>query len=396
MSVVTKFAARDSGPTARMTGFVAHLRDNGLRLSVGETAIALAALTHVDAANPKDTKHALKSVFTGCAEEAAQFDALFDSFWMNGGKVKTRISPTLSPSDNSNVHTPRHADAEGEDASGSGDLSTPDDTGEGTSNSDGEGKLVASEVSNLFKKDLRELVLPEDIIAAEKVAIQLGAALRDRRSRRRKAATKGDQIDFRRVIRKSIATGGDPISLPKRRRPERDLRITAICDVSGSMTVYSRIFLAFLAGLMRADTNSDAYLFHTRLVRITDALRDKDALRALSRLSLLAEGYGGGSEIGASLDKFANTYARRFVNNRTVVMILSDGYDTDAPDGIADALARLKKRGCKVIWLNPLKGWDGYEPVTRAMASALPYLDVFRAANTLNDLVALEPELMRL
>ena len=396
MSVVTKFAARDPGPTARLTGFVAHLRDHGLRLGVGETAVALEALTHVNAANPKDAKHALKSVFTGCAEEAAQFDKLFDSFWMNGGKVKTRVTPTLNPSENKNVHSSRKASDEGEDASGSGDLSAPDNDGEGASNSDGEGKLIASDVSNLYKKDLRKLVLPEDIEAAEKVALRLGAALRDRRSRRRKAAKKGDQIDFRRVIRKSIATGGDPIALPKRRRPERDLRITAICDVSGSMTVYSRIFLSFLAGLMRADAQSDAYLFHTRLVRITEALRDKDALRALSRLSLLAEGYGGGSEIGQSLGTFANTYGRRFVNNRTVVMILSDGYDTHDPDGIADALGRLKKRGCKVIWLNPLKGWDDYEPITRAMASALPHLDIFRAANTLDDLVALEPELMRL
>jgi uncharacterized protein with von Willebrand factor type A (vWA) domain len=162
------------------------------------------------------------------------------------------------------------------------------------------------------------------------------------------------------------------------------------------MTVYSRIFLAFLAGLMRADTRADAYLFHTRLVRITEALRDRDALRALARLSLLAEGFAGGSKIAESLDTFASTYGRRFVDNRTVVMILSDGYDTASPDGISDALARLKKRGCKIIWLNPLKGWDGYEPTARAMAGALPHLDLFRAANTLDDLAALETEMARL
>ncbi|MBU0861913.1 MAG: VWA domain-containing protein, partial [Alphaproteobacteria bacterium] len=163
-----------------------------------------------------------------------------------------------------------------------------------------------------------------------------------------------------------------------------------------SMTVYSRIFLAFLAGLMRADPRADAYLFHTKLVRITEALRDKDALRALARLSLLADGFAGGSKIGDSLNTFAGTYGRRFVDNRTVVMILSDGYDTAAPDGISDALARLKKRGCKIIWLNPLKGWDGYAPTARAMAQALPHLDLFCAANTLGDLAALEPELARL
>jgi uncharacterized protein with von Willebrand factor type A (vWA) domain len=395
MSLVTKFAARDPGPAARMAGFVAHLRDNGLRLGVGETGIALDALTHINAANPHDTRRALKSVFTGCAEEAAQFDGLFNSFWMNGGRVKTRVTPTATPSLNENTHSSRDADAESDPSSGAGEISAPDG-GDGEAESDGEGKLVATDVANLFKKDLRDIVRPEDIAEAEKIAIRLGAAMRDRRSRRRKAARKGDQIHFRKVMRQSLATGGEPFALPKRQRPERTLRITAICDVSGSMTVYSRIFLAFLAGLMRADARADAYLFHTRLVRITEALRDKDAMRALARLSLLADGFAGGSKIGESLDRFAATYGRKFVDNRTVVMILSDGYDTQSPAGISDALVRMKKRGCKIIWLNPLKGWDGYEPTARAMAGALPHLDLFRSANTLDDLAALEPELARL
>lgn len=395
MSLVTKFAARDPGPAARMAGFVAHLRDNGLRLGVGETGIALDALTYVNAANPHDARRALKSVFTGCAEEAAQFDGLFNSFWMNGGRVKTRVTPTLNSSSNENFHSSRNAEAEGDSNGGAGDITAPDG-GDGEAESDGEGKLVATDVANLFKKDLRDIVLPEDIDAAEKIAARLGAAMRDRRSRRRKAARKGDQIHFRKVMRQSLATGGEPFALPKRHRPDRTLRLTAICDVSGSMTVYSRIFLAFLAGLMRADTRADAYLFHTRLVRITEALRDKDALRALARLSLLAEGFAGGSKIGESLDKFASTYARRFVDNRTVVIILSDGYDTESQSSISDALIRLKKRGCKIIWLNPLKGWEGYEPTARAMAEALPHLDLFRAANTLGDLAALEPEFAKL
>ena len=394
MTRVTKFAARDPGPAARMAGFVAHLRDNGLRLGVGETGIALDALTHINATNPHDARRALKSVFTGCADEAAQFDGLFNSFWMNGGRVKTRVTATATPSQSENVHSSREASEEA--ISGAGDVSAPDGGDGDEAESDGEGKLVATDVTNLFKKDLRDLVRPTDIAEAEKIALRLGAALRDRRSRRRKAARKGDQIHFRKVMRQSLATGGEPFALPKRQRPDRTLRITAICDVSGSMTVYSRVFLAFLAGLMRADARADAYLFHTRLVRITEALRDKDALRALARLSLLAEGFAGGSKIADSLHTFASTYGRRFVDNRTVVMILSDGYDTASPDGISGALIRLRKRGCKVIWLNPLKGWGDYEPTARAMAGALPHLDLFRAANTLGDLAALESELTRL
>lgn len=393
MSKVTKFAARDPGPTARMAGFMAHLRANGLRLGVGEAEIGMAALTHVTAANPVEACHALRAVFAGCAEEASQFDDLFDAFWLNGGRVSQKIIP-FSTQTSDSVHSSRNAKGQ-EAETGTGAPTTPDG-GDDETDSDGDGRLVASVVKANLKKDLRDLVQPEDIADAEKVALRLGAALRDRRSRRRKQARKGDQIHFRKLIRQSLSTGGEPVRLPKKQRPDRPLKIVALCDVSGSMTVYAKVFLAFIAGLMRSDATADAYLFHTRLVRISDALRDRDAIRAMGRMSVLADGFGGGSKIGASLMQFSRTYARRFVDGRTVIVILSDGYDTDAPELLGDAIAALKKRGCKIIWLNPLKGWDGYEPVARGMAAALPHLDLFRPANTLADLAALEPELERL
>jgi uncharacterized protein with von Willebrand factor type A (vWA) domain len=393
MSRVSKFAARDPGPAARVAGFLAHLRENGLRLGVAEAELALTALSQVDAALPDQSKRALKAVCTGCRDEVERFDDLFDSYWMNGGRVRQKVAPTLGDTAKDHVHSSRNA--KGEASGGAGQASTPDG-GHGEAESDGRGKLVATEVANLMKKDLRDLVQAEDIALAERVARRLGAALRDRRSRRRKAARRGDRIHFRKVIRQSLATGGEPLALPKKRRPNRTRKIAAICDVSGSMSVYAQIFLAFLAGLMRTDQRADAYLFHTRLVRITEALRDKDAMRALARMSLMADGFAGGSKIGGSLERFAKTYAKRFVDGRTVVLILSDGYDTDPPQLIADALTALKKRGCMVIWLNPLKGWKDYEATAAGMAAALPYLDHFAAANTLDDLAALEKELVRL
>ncbi|WP_394178338.1 VWA domain-containing protein [Yoonia maritima] len=393
MSRVTKFAARDPGPAARMSGFVAHLRDNGMRLGVGETELGLHALTHVHAPSPHETRHALRAVCCGCAEDVERFDDLFDAFWMNGGRVAHKTIPTQTPASD-HVHSSRNA--KGSDAdTGAGAPTTPDGD-DGAAEADGEGKLIASIAQATMKKDLRDLVQPEDILEAQKIAERLGAALRDRRSRRRKQARKGDQIHYRKVIRQSLSTGGEPLQLFKKRRPDRPMKIVTICDVSGSMTTYAQVFLAFIAGLMRADTTSDAYLFHTRLVRIAEALRDKDAIRALGRLSVLADGFGGGSKIGASLMQFSRTYARRFVDGRTVVLILSDGYDTDTPELIGEALATLKKRGCKIIWLNPLKGWDGYEPVARGMVAAMPHLDLFRPANRLADLADLERELTRL
>lgn len=393
MTRVTRFAGRDPGPAARVAGFIGHLRINGLSLGVAETGLALEALSEVDAARPDHARLALKAVCAGCKEDADQFDTLFDAFWMDAGRVKQRMAP-VSAKGSDSVHSNRRAE-HGHDASGSGSPSAPDGS-MGEAESDGEGKLVAVETRNLNRKDLRDLVRPEDIEEAEKIARQLGAALRDRRSRRRIISQKGRNLHLRRMIRNSLGTGGEPIRLVRRVRPDRARNIVALCDVSGSMSVYAQVFLSFLGGLMRADAKSDAYLFHTRLVRITEALRDKDVMRGIGRMSLMADGFGGGSKIGACLDRFSRTYAKNFVNGRSVVLILSDGFDTEPAHELGAAMERLRKRGARVIWLNPLKGWRDYEPIAAGMAAALPHIDLFSAANTLNDLAALEPELVRL
>ena len=395
MSKITRFTGSDPGAAVRVSGFMAHLRAHGFHLGVAETETALRALSCVNPIIPSEARLALKSVCAGSVEDSVQFDMLFDSFWMAEGRVRHKMIPSNTNPAPKDAKNNRTDDAQS--TLGASSIHAPEDTQDGEeSYADGTGKLVASKAHNLMKKDLRELVSAEDIRAAEKVAICLGKALRDRRSRRRKAAQRGHSIDLRRTIRRSLATGGEPVHLAKHKRPDRPVKIVALCDVSGSMMHYARPFLAFLAGLMRADSASDAYLFHTRLVRITNALRDDDPLRALNRITLLADGFGGGSKIGANLQHFANSYARNFVDGRSVVIILSDGYDSESSEVLGDALAKLKRRGCKIIWLNPLKGWQGYEPVAKGMAAALPHLDAFAAAATLADLVSLERTLERL
>ena len=386
----TRFAARARGPAEPLAGFMAHLRDNGFRVGIAETQTALAALAAI-AADEASVRGALKTVACGSAEDWARFDAVFDSYWRNGGRVRSKAVPAANP-----AHTRNARSAEGQSGSAGGKADAPDSNGTGESEAGGEGRLVATTIANRMKKDLRELVTPDDIRAAEQVAHRLGQALRDRRSRRSRAARRGRRVDLRRTIRASLASGGEPLRLAFRQKPDRPVRIAALVDVSGSMTPYARPFLAFLAGLMRADAAADAYLFHTRLVRVTEALRDDDPLRALNRITLLAEGFGGGSRIGAGLHHFATTHARRLVNGRSVVIILSDGYDSAPSDELATALEQLSRRGCRILWLNPLKGWRDYAPVAAGMAAALPHLDLFAPAATLEDLAALEKELARL
>jgi len=386
---ITRFPVRAAGPAERVAGFLAHLRGNGMALGVQACGMAVAALTHVRTADLRDTRLALKAVCCGTAEDFARFDDLFAAYWTNTGRERTGKAAGSERQRSAQI-------SEQDGMAGSGRAERPDTDGAGEAEQDGSGRLVASRVRNLMRVDLREVVGTADMAEAEAVAARLARAIRDRRSRRRRAAKRGESLDLRRVVRGSLATGGEPMQLYHRARPERPTRLVCLLDVSGSMAVYARVFLAFLKGLMTADCQTDAYLFHTRLVRITEALRDKDSLRAVNRMSLLAQGFGGGTRIGGNLAAFNAQYAKRLVSGRSVVLILSDGFDTDPAEVIGAELARLKKRGCRIVWLNPLKGWQGYQPVAAGMAAALPHLDLFAAANTLESLAALEPELERL
>ena len=392
---ITRFPTRADTVTDRMAGFIAHLRTNGMNVGVAETQCAMEALTAINPTDMDETRLAVKSICANDADHFAKFDDLFKAYWQNQGRARSRDAESRDKKADENRWSNQSLFDQGQQSTSSGTQDTPDDDKDAEASQDGDGKLIASKTSNLKKADLRQFMKPEDLTRACQVAEILAKAIRDRRSRRRKQAKRGALLDLRKIARKSISKGGEPMELVKRHRPDRPVHLVALLDVSGSMTVYSRVFLSFLKGLIGADQNTDAYLFHTQLVRISDALRDGDTFRATNRLSMMAQGFGGGTKIGSNLELFNQQYAAQQVNGRTIVIILSDGYDTDAPEKVALQLKRLKKRGCKVIWLNPLKGWKDYEPIAKGMAAALPHLDLFMPATTLNDLAALEPHLGR-
>jgi uncharacterized protein with von Willebrand factor type A (vWA) domain len=395
---ITRFPSRAEGLADRMAGFMAHLRMNGLSVGVRETGDALAALSEVEACDILEAREALSVLLTGDADSWRKFDELFDAYWFNAGKqrqgvansthVKVQSARPLMWQEHFEDASAGQEDSAGEDAL------TPD-TGDGEAEGQ-DGRLMATKTDNLTRRDLRELMDEDSLREAEAAATRLARAMRDRRSRRRKQALRGRELDMRRIQRASLARGGEPLELHRKARPPRPLQIVALCDVSGSMTVYSRVFLAFLKGLVNSDTRTDAYLFHTRLMRVTDAMRDHDTLRAAGRLSLMAEGFGGGTDIAGSLETFLNSYGAKALNGRTVVIILSDGYCTSDATVLGDQLARLKKRSRRVVWLNPLKGWQDYAPVAAAIRAAEPHLDAHLPANTLQALVALEQEFAKL
>jgi uncharacterized protein with von Willebrand factor type A (vWA) domain len=389
----TRFAQRATGPADRLAGFVAHLRLNGMGLGAGETTRALAGLAAIDASDPSQVRHALRALLATKPEDWRRFDDLFDAYWLNAGRIRQRAP------------TPRSArpapdlwrQAPNRDATTSQRLAGPTGAAaDGDAAGSGLSRLVAAERPSRGRPDLGRLLGEADLEQAERIARRLAAAIRERHARRRRLAPHGPEIDLRQTLRRSLARGGLPLDLARRRRRQPPLRIVALLDVSGSMTVHARVFLAFLKGLVGANSRAEAYLFHTSLVRVTDALTTKDPFTAATQLALLAQGIGGGTRIGRSLESFNASYAKRVVNGRTAVLILSDGYDTDPPERLARALARLRRRARRIVWLNPLKGRDDYAPVARGMAAALPHLDALLEAGTLADLAALEFELSRL
>lgn len=177
---------------------------------------------------------------------------------------------------------------------------------------------------------------------------------------------------------------GEIIELRRRARRRRKVRLVLLCDVSGSMDLYSRFLLQFLYALQNVFGRVETFTFATRLTRVSDLLRGPSYKSALGRLADVSD-WSGGTRIGDSLRDFNETWGS-LVDRRTIVLILSDGWDTGEPDVLAQEMLTVKRRAARVIWLNPLLGNPTYEPLSRGMAAALPLVDRFAAAHNLASL----------
>jgi len=376
----------------RLAGFVRTLRDNGFKVGLTEARDALSLLAAPGMERASAARPALRALLTGRRSEWQAFDALFDAFWLGHG-VKSRIAlsgavsgakPSLAGAGSRpGAHGPASDVARIED--GTDTDAAPEGRREG-----------ASRAESLARTDFRKIADPESLAEAHALAERLAQRMRARLTRRERAARRGRRIDLRRTIRASLPSGGVPLDLVMKRRRTRPLRLVVLLDASGSMSLYTGVFFRFVHGVLDAFREAEAFLFHTRLVHVSEAMRERDTARALDRLSLMAEGVGGGTRIGESLATFNRQHAARVIHSRTCVMILSDGYDTGEPERLGAEMARLARRCRRIVWLNPLIGWDGYQPVARGMAAALPHVTVFAPAHNLESLAALEPTLARL
>jgi len=381
----------------RLAGFVRTLRDNGFKIGLAETGDALEILAAPLAVRPSTLKPALRSLFCATHSDWEGFDEIFEAFWQGRGIHQAR---TLAGSALESRAPARHLKDVGPRAGTPGlpdhvERRHDDDGGDGAG--DGRGRREgASRFENLTSADLRHITDPADIAQAHALAARLSRAMRARLVRRERVRRRGRRLDLRRTIHRNVSHGGTLVELAWRRRKIKPLRLVFLLDASGSMSLYTAFFIRFLHGVVDAFRESEAFVFHTRLAHVSASLRDRDVTRAVDKLSLMAQGIGGGTKIGESLATFNRWHARRVINSRTAVMIVSDGYDTGAPEQLGEEMRRLRRRCRRIIWLNPLIGWRDYSPQARGMQAALPYIDLFAPAHNLESLAALEPYLARI
>jgi uncharacterized protein with von Willebrand factor type A (vWA) domain len=220
----------------------------------------------------------------------------------------------------------------------------------------------------------------------ERLAAQIARRLATRRSRRLKPSRRRGRVDLRRTVRLSL-TRGELIDLARRERKIQKTKLVIFCDVSGSMDLYSRLLLQFLYAMQNNLGRMETFVFSTRLHRITDDLRHASYRGALARLGDVRD-WSGGTKIGESLRAFNQGWPK-LLDRDTVVIVLSDGWDTGEPVILAEALRTMRRRAGKLIWLNPLLGSPDYQPLTQGMQAALPEVDAFLPAHSLESFRAL-------
>jgi uncharacterized protein len=384
------------GTRRRLAGFARTLRDNGFQVGLGETRDALQVLTSPAALDPMSLKPAFRALFCATHSDWERFDGIFEAFWQ-GRDMRMRQVLTGAPSAG---HTPAKKLAEAhvpQDALGLPDRVERRSDAEGEREAEGRGRREgASRAEKLAATDLRHVVDPDDIAATHALAARLARVMRARLVRREQIRKRGRRLDLRRTIHRNVSHAGTPIDLAWRRRKIKPLRLVVLLDASGSMSLYTAFFVRFLHGVVDAFREAEAFVFDTRLAHVSPSLRDRDVTRAVEKLSLMAQGIGGGTKIGESLSTFNRWHARRVINSRTALMIVSDGYDTGEPEQLGEEMRRLRRRCRKIIWLNPLIGWRDYTPQARGMQAALPHVDLFAPAHNLQSLAALEPYLARI
>jgi uncharacterized protein with von Willebrand factor type A (vWA) domain len=362
--------------TESIVAFAQFVRSHGLNIGIEETQVALRAANEQLLTRRKYFKSALKAIFCTSPEEGVLYDRLFNLFWdtnpidLKEEKSRRTIQGIMEKNTNRTLVM----------------------LGQGrTGNVTQEAKNVtgANETERLRHTDFSKLNEIEAGIL-EEISQRLFRQLALRLRRRMKENRSRGKINLKRTIRRSIPFGGEPIDLYHMAQKPRKQRLIVLLDVSGSMDKYSFFLLRFVCALREHFRLLEAFVFSTSLIRISKALRPNSLQWIMTNISAHVDNWSGGTKIGECLKEFNEKFGKQLLNGLPVILILSDGLDTGSPEVLGKELLKMQMRTRRIIWLNPLKGMKGYEPLAKGMKTALPLIDDFYAAHNLESLLELE------
>lgn len=369
-------------PMWQLLGFVQMLRANGYQIGVPEELDALRAAQACNVVHYDRLRWALRSLLSSNHRDWTEFNRLFDAYWRkpnrqartNAAGVKHEL---MFGAEDREGGVENQRDVDHPQAGDSGNAAS------------GAARGGASHRESVETMEFNQLTDENQMRAIEELTERLAKRMRRRQMRRLRNARSGRTIHLRNTLRKSLRHGGQPLELAYQRRNRRLPRLVMILDVSRSMSTYSYLFLRFARGIVDVFQDAEVFVFHTRLVHITEALREPDLKRVKDKLKVMSLGWSGGTRIGESLRDFLVRYGR-LLNSRSIAVVISDGFDTGAPELLGEQTKRIRQRAGKLVWLNPWLGNERYEPSAAGMQAALPSIDVLASARDLRSLMALE------
>jgi uncharacterized protein with von Willebrand factor type A (vWA) domain len=379
-------SARGKGTLPNLMAFARALKQLGVKVSLSQVIDASRSADLIDIAEKSDFRAVLRSNLILQKEDFPTFDMLFDSFWREQSYERV----PMETMDIQGTPTDSHSQEGGDEEGGLEEAAVESIPKENVplENLDEFSVPTYSPQELMNRKDFSEMGVEESraiaraiLLIATKIATQI--------SRRKKIGRKGSTIDPRWTMRRSMRYGGEIIDLVHRKKRIKKTRVVLLCDVSGSMDCYSRFLIQFMYGLQNELWGVETFVFSTSLSRITHLIRTKDIANALEKISGSILGWSGGTNIGRSLHTFNRNFAPSIVTHRTIVVIISDGWDRGDVSLLEREMQDIKRRCKKIIWLNPLLASENYEPLCKGMQAALPYLDLFLSVHNVNSLVTL-------
>lgn len=355
------------------------LRALGVEVTPTQMVDLVESLYHVDIANKFDFKFSAQSVLVSQRDDLPIFDEAFEVFW------QARQEHELREIDLASMLQALQTDAPPVDKRLAESHTESLSSEEADDELEIERVFTYSEREVLRQKDFGQLSEAE-LIQLRKLMLQTDWKLDQRRTRRVVPSTRGYQLDMRRTMRQSLRFGGQFLTLARRTKKLKRRPFVVICDISGSMERYSRVLLQFIYAITTELDRVEAFVFGTRLTRITRQLAHRDVDLALDEAAAAINDWAGGTRIGESIRSFNYDWGRRVLGQGAVVLIISDGWDRGDVDLLGKEMDRLHRSCHRLIWLNPLLGSDQYEPLVRGIQAALPHVDEFMPVHNLASL----------